>query len=1206
MRALRISQDGPEFPGDFVDSLFAGEIVFLCGTGVSAPQMPDFRRLVKETYKTLGVTKEESERRSFEKERFEEVLGSLNGRLSDPRAVARTVTDLLAVPRRPDLKQHRTMLRLSRDLDNRFCLVTTNFDTLFERAVAKQIPRGTVGKISSAGQGLPAPGSASFHGIIHIHGRLGDNHLKLQSTPLVLTSADYGDAYMRSGWASRFLFELARCKSIILVGYSAGDAPVRYFLNVLEADRARFPDLRPVYAFDAYELDPDEAVARWGTLAVKLMPYCKVNSATGSRDDHSSLWNDLAALADIVDRPKQSRRDRVKAILKRPVAEADANARKELGWLFGGRSDLWSIALNVISDPSWFEVFQDDGLWSTEEAAWIIADWVAKKFEDRGRLECALEWQGRLGPSFIENIKLRLRQMHGMDETWVRIWRLFCLVEPVEGYDAASFRTQEWLASGVTLDSDLREAVRVLAPRLELNRKIRELEESDANKPAARLADVVWPRMGIPDPNGAEQLIETLCAMPNCAGRVLDLVTAELQSALQLECDLELIGEDYDENDFTVPSIEKHDQNEYREGVNCLVRVLAGSLSQAATLDRDHVRRVVTDWKSLPGRIGLRLCLHAMRDAELFDADEAMKTLLSLSDDDFWRIRREVAALLKDRAGSASPGLKGRVEGRVRGSGKAYYARYEIQDGEVDWRTHARDATVWLRLNMLRDAGVLSKRGATELSAIKKRRSYLDRAVEDQDYFGSYMSKAQFITGDPVPIMEAEEDDRLQVARQLFHSYEADLRHGWSAFCRLDPQGAFDSLRKEDLTRANVILWNGFLNALAFGDEASKPMRDALAVQVLDHLANCGPDALRPMVSGLVDLIYSVPREHIADVQGWLERLWGILLELEKEESPLDLSADLYGTAINSPEGRLAQTLLLGIEARREKGRRPTREQLRLLRSMAGHEGTAGQLARAELVRNLAFVVATNRQVAKTLRRRIRVANDEGAALRAVMLRYGPITPDLARLFRQAIIQGAIESVPSGRDGTAIASKVLRPALDEIRRNDSVQWGLTESDAVCVLHKAPQAIRIGALEVLVRWLRTDRAGAEEAWRLRIAPLFDRIWPKERKYRDVSLNPHLLDLAVGSGAEFPTALELLQPYMIPYDQGYGSLSSVVSSRAPDNFPRETLDLLWLVCGRGSRGRFHDIPKILDRLVAAEPELEIDRRLQWLENRAVRYD
>ena len=59
------------------------------------------------------------------------------------------------------------------------------------------------------------------------------------------------------------LFDLARCKTIVLVGYGAGDAPVRYFLNVLEADRARFPDLKPVYAFGAYERDEEKAMRSW-------------------------------------------------------------------------------------------------------------------------------------------------------------------------------------------------------------------------------------------------------------------------------------------------------------------------------------------------------------------------------------------------------------------------------------------------------------------------------------------------------------------------------------------------------------------------------------------------------------------------------------------------------------------------------------------------------------------------------------------------------------------------------------------------------------------------------------------------------------------------------------------------------------------------------------------------------------------------------
>ena len=564
---LCFSNDGPEFPSEFVDSLLAGEVVFLCGTGISAPQMPDFRCLVERTYETLTVKKTDSEKNAFDEGRFEEVLGSLSRRLSDKYAVTRTVSKLLAVPDHPTLDQHRALLRLSRDLDNRISVVTTNFDTMLERAAVEVMPGETPVDISFAGQALPAPGSPSFSGIIHIHGRLADSLLGLEPTPLVLTSADYGDAYMRAGWASRFLFDLARCKVIALVGYSANDAPVRYFLNVLEADRARFPDLKPLYAFDAYERDPEEAIRSWGTLATMPLPYCKLNPDTGAHD-HSPLWRDLAALAAIADRPKRSRRERASAILEQSAAEANVDSRKELRWLFAGRGDLWSVALNAIADPEWFKVFQDEELWSPEDAAWVIAAWVAKNFQDRDRLECACEWQDRLGGPFTEKIEQRLRNAMGLDEPWTRVWRFFCLVEPVERHDPAYSATQKRLKSGVVLDSDIRKAMSLLAPRLVLSRSHRELYDDDGNQPISRLGDIVRSRMAIFDRHSAEELVDTLCAMPDRTRQILDLATVELRSALQLEAELELVGEENDINDSAVLSIETHTQNQHRGGVN--------------------------------------------------------------------------------------------------------------------------------------------------------------------------------------------------------------------------------------------------------------------------------------------------------------------------------------------------------------------------------------------------------------------------------------------------------------------------------------------------------------------------------------------------------------------------------------------------------------------------------------------------------------
>ena len=1134
----------------------------------------------------------DSERHSFCQGRFEEVLGSLSRRLSDPDRVTATVSNLLAVPDDPELDQHRTILRLSRDLDNRISVVTTNFDTLLERAVT-DFTNEKIANISFAGQSIPAPGSTAFSGIIHIHGRLADRDLGLESTPLVLSSADYGDAYMRSGWVSRFLFDLARCKTIVLVGYSASDAPVRYFLNVHEADRIRFPDLQPVYAFDAYEHDPKEASTAWGTLAVTPLPYRKAGP-----HDHSPLWRDLAALGKVVDRPRCWRTDQASDILDGAVADADTKVREALRWLFGGHRDLWSVAIKTISDPSWFAVFEEERLWSHEEATFVIARWIARDFEDRARFECACEWQRRLGPSFTTAVEQRLLYGNDVGRIWLRMWRLFCLVDPdyprqvMEEMDKATMR----LKSDVTVYGDLEKAVRLLAPSLALR------ESRQGIQPIKRLSDVVWPRMEIPDLLSIQKLIDALCDKQEYALCTLDLATAQLRSALYLEADLELITKEHDHNDFDVPSIEPHAQNRHRDSVNHLVRVLVKLLPAAAVMDRDRTRGLVLDWKSLPGRIGLRLCLHAMRDTELFEADEALETLLSASEVYFCRNNREVPLLLKDRAGAASPDLTRQIEDRIiHGASDFYENYYPIEPGEVDWREHARDTQVWLRLTMLQEADVLSPVGVTELSAIRKRRKYLRRKVKDQDFFGSYLSEAQSVAGNPEPIAEAAGDDRLRVASELRRRPEPEHRLGWSEYCRSDPQGAFDLLANADLSSANGTLWNDFLFGIEFGHEASKPTRDDLAVKSFDHLAkNASDDAsLRPMASGLASLLMSDPRPRIADMDRWLRRLWDISTQLQ---SSLGHSTNVFELAIQEVAGKVTHTLLLEIDARKQNDKSPTAAQLELLSDISHHMGTPGRLGRVVLAYHLSFVISVSQPcVVDVLKNHIEAANEEGKALRAVMLSNG-LTSQVTRELGNAVLKGAIESKAVGDAATNVAANILRPALSPVPGD----WGLAASDVANVLRSASPNIRVAALDVLRQWINDKNTSGELFWHGPLASFFENIWPKEREFRDVSLTESFIGLVIAAGDEFPAAFKQIDPYMVPFDGESLDLHFISSSQAPEKYPEDVLSLLWKVCGPDGRGIFYDLAEIIDRLIKADPKLEVDRRLQWLEHRGERYN
>lgn len=1146
----------------------------------------------------------ESEQHAFDQGHFEEVLGSLGRRLSDPDEVTRTVSDLLAVPDDPNLNQHHTVLRLSRDLDNRISVVTTNFDTLLERAILDRSSEVTPRSVSFAGQALPAPGTPPFFGIIHIHGRLVDADLGLESSPLVLTSADYGDAYMRSGWAARFLFDLARCKTIVLLGYSANDAPVRYFLNVLEADRTRFPDLKPVYVFSGYKESPEEASTSWGTLAVTILPYCKLNPEMGA-EDHTALWRDLSALADIADRPKRLREERTSAILQRPAEEADDGARRELRWLLGGHEGLWAGARSVITDIRWFEIFEEDSLWSREQAIWLIGTWVVRRLKDRATIECACDWQRRFGHRFTEAIKKQLvLHIDGLDEVWTRAWRLFCLL----GADCTSdpLFVKKKLGSGSVLDSDLVEAVDLIVPKLTLERIGFGVIADIVEETVSHVRDVLRATMEVRDRHRALELIDALCAVPNHSRRILNIATAQLRSVLELENDIERIVDDYDHTDLVVSSIEPHDQNKHRGGVNLLILLLARTLSPAANLDREGTRRTAMEWKSFPGRLGLRLCLHAMRDAEIFTADEAMETLSSISVTDFWRIRREVALLLKDRSGSASSTAVTHVEERILRTASDYYLQYRIERGQTDWREHARDSEVWLRLNMLEETGVLTTAGSDELSAINRRRSYLRHSVEDRDFFRSYTYPARFVAGDSKPIMEAPDDDRLLVAHRLIQSPEPENRLAWSAYCQANPEGALDSIAAGALSAANAVLWNDFLGALAHGDDSSAAIRHELTIRAFDHLLSANADALLPMAPGLANLLVSDSRPQIPDVDTWLEKLWEVLSN--QQDEPLSFTPGIYERAMNSTAGKVTQALLNEIDVRRQNGSSATSVELTLLRKIAAFDGIAGQFSRTIMVCHMAFILAVDRQsVTDILASRISASSEEGKALRAVMLSYRSVTPELTRLLHQSVLKGVVEGTATDDETAAtIAANLLRPALASVQRDVEVNWGIGRSDVAVTLRETTHSIRSAAVSVLAEWLEREEGRHEDLWRSTYSSFFSQVWPKEREYRHLSLTEGFISIAVAAGSEFPAAFQQLEPYIIPFDQGPGGLYSIESSQVPERFPPDTLSLLWLVCGPKSSGRFVGMAGIIDRLIEADPQVEVDRRLQWLENRAERYD
>jgi len=303
---MKFIEGSADIPNELIRQVNEGTVVFLCGAGVSrGAGLPSFQTLTDDVYKALGESSanEAAERIAYGRAEYDRVLRSLERRTSFPGTTSRVrlaVSALLEPPSQADLARHLSLLRLSRDRSGQPRILTTNFDTLFERAAQK-----TGASVEShAGKSIPRPGGPRDYGVLHLHGRLADATLRLVETDLILTSADFGDAYLRDGWASRYIEDRMRLNTLVLVGYAAEDAALRLLLETLDADRSRFPDLKEIYALE--KTSPDTA-SIWKAKGIAPIEF----------EDYPILYETLAEWSQYALDPAGYSRRRVETILTR-------------------------------------------------------------------------------------------------------------------------------------------------------------------------------------------------------------------------------------------------------------------------------------------------------------------------------------------------------------------------------------------------------------------------------------------------------------------------------------------------------------------------------------------------------------------------------------------------------------------------------------------------------------------------------------------------------------------------------------------------------------------------------------------------------------------------------------------------------------------------------------------------------------------------
>ncbi|WP_028223222.1 SIR2 family protein [Paraburkholderia oxyphila] len=1213
---LRFSEGGPEFPDDLIDDLLEGRVTFLCGAGVSAPQLPGFHDLVKRIYRKVRAKIEPSEKGAIKAGRYEEALGALERRLSDSRQLYSATSELLSISRirSPDLTNHKILLSLSRKLDNRIGLVTTNFDALFEHAVVEDGSHVHPRLLSLAGQSIPGPGASDFAGIIHLHGRLLDERLGLDATPLVLTSAQYGEAYMRSGWASRFLFDLARCRTIVLVGYSAGDAPVRYFLNVLESDRQRFEDLRPIYALEAVEHDASQANARWAAVAVRALPYRRNSQAPGG--PHANLWRDLGDLAELMRQPRAWRRRSAAAIVASAFDASDADALARVEWLFRGKGDLWDIVIRKMDDPRWLAYLSDSRIVAEADVAWLLAAWCLQRWSDGIALKTALEWYERLGDKFIRALYERLRDPRlalSSQPAIAKAWRLLSQARvPLRNRLVDAYSRAQRLRDGDFTDSDLHDAVALLTPVARLRWAGRIPPGAIACGEPVRLADLIRIDLEAGLDVELDEVAKALRDARSHARRIAEIATGQLCRTIAFARDADLITPEWDRLDYSVPVVVSHAQNAYHDGVVHLVTLVADLFPMIAESDPDYARVLAQTWRRLPTRIGARLWCQTLLEERVFSTEQVVDELLMLPVADFWAIRPEIVIVMSRRVVHAQSDKIASLERRIIDeAGAAYPDVIPAVDAERELLEFARDQAAWVRLKTLDAKGVLGQGAQRALKRIVERNPSLDRSLQEQDFFSSYSFGVRAIQPDVEPLLRAAPDDRLDVAIRLTKEWLPERQFSWSQYCAVSPDDALRVLQNGPLDDSTAGLWAPYLARLTFrmiGQPSDSAVQEQVPISaIFSHLERAETAFLRSVLTQIVDALGCVTPESMSTWRLWWDRLWAIAAQLmnEGDHEIHESEARFPERALQSPAGRLTEQLLGVMPG--GNGARVRDEDRGRLRNLISLDAASGWFARAVLTLHAEKVVCIDSRMAlQQLKPWLQDKGPQGQALRSVLVTSSELGKSAMRAFKGCVLRGAAEYHGPFESAPGVAGRVLWTFSQSLLSGSSKKPVIDAEDIRRVLVRVHPSVLEGAVQYL-RLVLDRQPDKARAWEILIRPVLRDVWPTERRFRSASLTRELIALSVTAEKAFPVALNDIAHLLVPVERGGHGLYMMIQSDIPENYPLQVLDLLWAVLYSSSGGDGTpslELGKILDRISAAAPEVEGDRRFQWLEQRTLR--
>ena len=389
---MQFIANGPDIPDALLQAHEEGRVVFFCGAGISYPAgLPDFKGLVEQIYDLTGTALAKIEREAFDRGQFDATLDLLERRLPGQRL---TVRRALAQALKPKLRRkgatdtHAALLRLARSREDALRLVTTNFDRVFHAAARRTKQKFHVYTAPM----LPIPKNSRWNGLVYLHGILPEKPDDTALNRLVVTSGDFGLAYLTERWAARFVSELFRNYVICFVGYSINDPVLRYMMDALAADRM-LGEVTP-QAWALGDCEPGQKyqhrkTIEWEAKGVTPILY----EVPAGSHNHSALHQTLHTWADTY-RDGVLGKERI--VVSHALARPSASTQQDdfvgrMLWALSDKSGLPAkrfADFNPVPSLDWLlEAFSDEHFQHSDLARWLrrylndprLIIWIAQR-----------------------------------------------------------------------------------------------------------------------------------------------------------------------------------------------------------------------------------------------------------------------------------------------------------------------------------------------------------------------------------------------------------------------------------------------------------------------------------------------------------------------------------------------------------------------------------------------------------------------------------------------------------------------------------------------------------------------------------------------------------------------------------------------------------------------------------------------------------